>query len=292
MGGVKITHPEKILDAESGLTKRALAEYFEAVADNMLPHVADRPLSVVRCPDGNRKPCFFQKHTGVGTAREVKSVSIRNRKNGEKEEFLTVDSVEGLIGLAQMGVLEVHTWGCRNESVDQPDRIVFDLDPDSAIKWEMLASTALEFRKRLSKVGLKSFLKGTGGKGLHVVAPIVPENDWRTIKEFAHELVLQLEREQPKLYVTKMSLAARKGRIFLDYLRNDRESTSVAPYSPRARSGAPVSMPLKWDELKLGEMPKFHISDFQEWRSRLRKDPWKELLEVRQTLTPKALGRT
>lgn len=291
MGGVKITHPEKILDAESGLTKRALAEYFEAVADNMLPHVADRPLSVVRCPDGNRKPCFFQKHTGVGTAHEVKSVSIRNRKNGEKEEFLTVDSVEGLIGLAQMGVLEVHTWGCRNESVDQPDRIVFDLDPDSAIKWEMLASTALEFRKRLSKIGLKSFLKGTGGKGLHVVAPIVPEYDWRTIKEFAHELVLQLEREQPKLYVTKMSLAARKGRIFLDYLRNDRESTSVAPYSPRARSGAPVSMPLKWDELKLGEMPKFHISDFQEWRSRLRKDPWKELLEVRQKLTSKALGQ-
>ena len=291
MGGVKITHPEKILDAESGLTKRALAEYFEAVADNMLPHVADRPLSVVRCPDGNRKPCFFQKHTGVGTAHEVKSVSIRNRKNGEKEEFLTVDSVEGLIGLAQMGVLEVHTWGCRNESVDQPDRIVFDLDPDSAIKWEMLASTALEFRKRLNKVGLKSFLKGTGGKGLHVVAPIVPEYDWRTIKEFAHELVLQLEREQPKLYVTKMSLAARKGRIFLDYLRNDRESTSVAPYSPRARSGAPVSMPLKWDELKLGEMPKFHISDFQEWRSRLRKDPWKELLEVRQKLTSKALGQ-
>ena len=291
MGGVKITHPEKILDAESGLTKRALAEYFEAVADNMLPHVADRPLSVVRCPDGNRKPCFFQKHTGVGTAHEVKSVSIRNRKNGEKEEFLTVDSVEGLIGLAQMGVLEVHTWGCRNESVDQPDRIVFDLDPDSAIKWEMLASTALEFRKRLSKIGLKSFLKGTGGKGLHVVAPIVPEYDWRTIKEFAHELVLQLEREQPKLYVSKMSLAARKGRIFLDYLRNDRESTSVAPYSPRARSGAPVSMPLKWDELKLGEMPKFHISDFQEWRSRLRKDPWKELLEVRQKLTSKALGQ-
>ena len=210
MGGVKITHPEKILDAESGLTKRALAEYFETVADNMLPHVADRPLSVVRCPDGNRKPCFFQKHTGVGTAHEVKSVSIRNRKNGEKEEFLTVDSVEGLIGLAQMGVLEVHTWGCRNESVDQPDRIVFDLDPDSAIKWETLASTALEFRKRLSKVGLKSFLKGTGGKGLHVVAPIVPEYDWRTIKEFAHELVLQLEREQPKLYVTKMSLRRAK----------------------------------------------------------------------------------
>jgi len=282
---VKITHPEKILDAESGLTKRALAEYFEAVADHMLPHVADRPLSVVRCPDGNRKPCFFQKHIGIGTAQQVKSVSIRNRKSGEKEEFLTVDSVGGLLGLAQMGVLEIHTWGSRNDSVDQPDRIVFDLDPDSAIDWKTLAATALEFRNRLTKAGLTSFLKSTGGKGLHVVAPIRPEHEWRVIKEFAHELVLQFEREQPKLYVTKMSLALRKNRIFLDYLRNDRESTSIAPFSPRARSGAPVSMPLKWDELKLPKMPKFHISDFEEWRSRLRHDPWTKLSEIDQSLT-------
>lgn len=292
MDDSKLTHPEKILDAESGLTKRALAEYFEAVADHMLPHVADRPLSVVRCPDGNRKPCFFQKHIGMGTARGVKSVSIRNRKSGEKEEFLTVDSVDGLLGLAQMGVLEIHTWGSRNESVDRPDRIVFDLDPDLVIEWETLASTALEFRRRLSKVGLKSFLKGTGGKGLHVVAPIRAEHDWHVIKDFAHELVLQLEREQPKLYVTKMSLAARKNRVFLDYLRNDREATSVAPFSPRARSGAPISMPLKWNELKLTRMPKFHIDEFEEWQSRLRYDPWSKLTDVDQSLTNEALSKT
>jgi bifunctional non-homologous end joining protein LigD len=288
MQGANLTHPEKVLDAESGLTKGALAEYFESVAENMLPHIADRPLSVVRCPDGNRKPCFFQKHTGMGTAKTVKSVSIKNRKTGEKEEFLTIDSVSGLLGLAQMGVLEVHTWGSRNESIDQPDRIVFDLDPDSAIDWKTLADTALEFRKRLSKVGLKSFLKSTGGKGLHVVAPIRPEYDWRVIKDFAHELVLQLERENPKLYITKMSLAARKNRIFLDYLRNDREATSIAPYSPRARSGAPVSMPLRWEELKLTTMPKFHISDFEDWQSRLRRDPWSKLADIDQSLTPKA----
>ncbi len=288
MQDVALTHPEKVLDAESGLTKLALAEYFEAVSDNMLPHVADRPLSVVRCPDGNRKPCFFQKHVGMGTAHGVKSVTIRNRKSGAKEEFLTVDSVTGLIGLAQMGVLEIHTWGARNESVDHPDRIVFDLDPDPSIDWETLAATAQEFKKRLSKVGLKSFLKTTGGKGLHVVAPIRPEHEWPTIKQFAHELVLQFEREQPGLYITKMSLAARKNRIFLDYLRNDREATSVAPYSPRARSGAPVAMPLRWDELKLSNMPKFHISDFDKWSGRLRRDPWTKLSETDQSLTKTA----
>jgi bifunctional non-homologous end joining protein LigD len=281
----ELTHPEKVLDAESGLTKRALAEYFEAVADNMLPHVAGRPLSVVRCPDGNRKPCFFQKHVGMGTAHEVKSVTIRNRKSGAKEEFLTVDSISGLIGLAQMGVLEIHTWGARNDSVDHPDRIAFDLDPDPSIDWETLAATAQEFKRRLAKVGLKSFLKMTGGKGLHVVAPIRPEHEWPAVKQFAHELVLQLEREDPKLYITKMSLAARKNRIFLDYLRNDREATSIAPYSPRARSGAPVAMPLKWDELKSANMPKFYISDFDRWQGRLRRDPWSKLLETDQSLT-------
>ena len=285
---IHLTHPEKILDAESGLTKRALAEYLEAVADHMLPHIADRPLSVVRCPDGNRKPCFFQKHIGMGTAQGVKSVTIRNRKSGVKEEFLTVDSVSGLLGLAQMGVLEIHAWGSRNESVDGPDRIVFDLDPDSAIEWETLAGTALEVRKRLTKYGLKSYLKSTGGKGLHIVAPIRPENDWRVIKEFAHEVALQLEREQPKLYITKMSLAARKNRIFLDYLRNDREATSIAPFSPRARSGAPVAVPLKWEELKLASMPKFHVTDFDNWRARLRQDPWSKLSEVVQSLASRA----
>ncbi len=290
MQDVELTHPEKVLDAESGLTKLALAEYFEAVSDNMLPHVADRPLSVVRCPDGNRKPCFFQKHVGMGTAHGVKSVTIRNRKSGAKEEFLTVDSVSGLIGLAQMGVLEIHTWGARNESVDHPDRIVFDLDPDPSIDWQTLAATAYEFKKRLDKVGLKSFVKTTGGKGLHVVAPIRPVNEWPSIKEFARELVLQLENEQPKLYITKMSLAARKNRIFLDYLRNDREATSVAPYSPRARSGVPIAMPLRWDELKLPNPPKFYISDFDKWRGRLRRDPWKKLSETDQSLLEIASG--
>jgi bifunctional non-homologous end joining protein LigD len=184
-----------------------------------------------------------------------------------------------------MGVLEIHTWGSRNESLEQPDRIVFDLDPDVAIPWKTLAETAREFKRKLAKVGLVSFLKSTGGKGLHVVVPIRPDHEWPAIKEFAHNLVLDLERDNPNLYVTKMTKATRKNRIYLDYLRNDREATSVAPYSPRARSGAPVAMPLRWSELNASKAPAFHVSDFAKWKARLRHDPWDEMLKNKQKLS-------
>jgi bifunctional non-homologous end joining protein LigD len=285
-----ITHPDKVLDAESGMTKAQLAEYYEAVAGNMLPHIADRPLSIVRCPDGNSKPCFFQKHVGFGLPAGVKSVSVPSRKNQKSEEYITVDSSDGLIGLAQMGVLEVHTWGSRNESLEKPDRVVFDLDPDSAIDWKTLAETARAFKRRLAKMGLESFLKSTGGKGLHVVAPIRPDHEWPAIKEFAHTLVLEMEKEHPELYVTRMTKATRKNRIYLDYLRNDREATSVAPYSPRARSGAPVAMPLRWSELNAAKAPAFRVTDFAKWKQRLRNDPWDQMEKIKQKLPSDAIG--
>jgi bifunctional non-homologous end joining protein LigD len=282
--GLAITHPDKVLDAESGMTKQQLAEYYEAVAENLLPHIADRPLSIVRCPDGNSKPCFFQKHVGFGLPPEIKTVSVRDRKSRDREDYLTVDSSEGLIGLAQMGVLEIHTWGSHNESLEHPDRVVFDLDPDAAIQWITLAETARLFKRKLAKLGLVSFLKSTGGKGLHVVVPIRPDHEWPAIKEFAHGLALELERKNPELYVTKMTKATRKNRIYLDYLRNDREATSVAPYSPRARSGVPVAMPLRWNELSAAKPPSFHVLDFAKWKSRLRHDPWDEMLEINQKI--------
>jgi bifunctional non-homologous end joining protein LigD len=288
MTALAITHPEKVLDVESGLTKQQLAEYYSAVADHMLPHLADRPLSLVRCPEGSSKPCFFQKHKGRGLPEGVKSVSIADRKTGEKDDYLMVDSVEGLVGLAQMGALEVHSWGSRIPSLDKPDRIVFDLDPDAAIDWKTLAGTALEIRTRLKDAGLKSFLKATGGKGLHVVAPIRPEHEWPAVKEFAYRLVLELEQERPELYITRMAKAARKDHIFLDYLRNDREATSIAPFSPRARPGVPAAVPLSWEELKSAEMPVFPVADFAQWKTRLRRDPWRELLGTDQSLD---LGR-
>ena len=277
-----ITHPDKVLDRESGMTKRQLAEYFVAVAEHLLPHIADRPLSVVRCPDGSDKPCFFQKHVGMGLPAGVKAVAIKNRKSGGKEDFLTVDSSEGLVGLAQMGVLEIHPWGSHNESLDKPDRVVFDLDPDAAIEWRTLAEAARELRKRLSRVRLKSFLKSTGGKGLHVVVPIRPEHEWPVIKQFAHQMVLEMERAQPSVYVTKMSKATRKNHIYFDYLRNDRGSTSVAAFSPRARPGVPVSVPLEWKELDSARRPELHVGDFAKWKARLRNDPWRKLPETDQ----------
>jgi bifunctional non-homologous end joining protein LigD len=285
-----ITHPDRILDRESGMTKLALAEYFFAVAERMLPHVADRPLSVVRCPEGSDKPCFFQKHVGRGLPAGVESIPVKNRKTGVKEDFLTLHTAEGLVGMAQMGVLEIHPWGSRNETLEQPDRIVFDLDPDAAIDWATLAAAAADLRKRLSKLHLTTFLKSTGGKGLHVVIPIEPEHEWPVIKRFAHEIVLKMEAEQPDLYITRMTKAERKNRIYLDYLRNDREATSVAPFSPRARSGAPVSITLGWNELKTDAAPVFQVANFAQWRSRLNRDPWKEMVGIRQRLTEAMLN--
>jgi bifunctional non-homologous end joining protein LigD len=290
--GLAITHPDKVLDPASGMTKQDLAEYYLAVSGHLLPHISNRPLSIVRCPDGSSKPCFFQKHVGMGIPAGVKTVSIRSPKSGRREDYLTVDSSDGLVGLAQMGALEIHAWGAQNNSLDRPDRVVFDLDPDVAIDWVTLEETASNLRNRLKKLSLESFLKSTGGKGLHVVVPIEPEHEWPVIKDFAHRMVLEMEREKPELYVTKMAKATRKNRIYLDYLRNDREATSVAPYSPRARSGTPVAVPLRWNELNATKAPAFHVSDFETWQGRLRRDPWTALLAERQSLSNKALGLT
>jgi bifunctional non-homologous end joining protein LigD len=286
---VRLTHSSKILDEESQLTKQQLADYYWAVAPHMLPHIESRPLSLVRCPEGSGKPCFFQKHVNHMLPPGVGGVDIADKK-GKVEPYITLSSAEALAGLAQMGVLEVHPWGSRNDDLEHPDRIIIDLDPDAAISWTRLAESAAEVRKQLKKLGLESFLKSTGGKGLHVVVPIVPEYDWVAIKQLAHAFVLQMEKAQPGLYLTKMSKAARKDRIFLDYLRNERGATAVAAFSPRARPGAPVSLPLNWSDLKLAERPVAHVADFEEWKGRLSRDPWKQLLKSPQRITSKMLS--
>ena len=285
---IRLTHPGKILDVESGLTKQQLADYYWAVATHMLPHVEGRPLSLVRCPEGSEQPCFYQKHVNHMLPPGIGSVDVPD-KAGKIEPYITLSTAEALAGLAQMGVLEVHPWGSRNNNLEHPDRIIIDLDPDPAIPWPRLAASAEEVRKKLKKMGLESFLKSTGGKGLHVVAPVAAEYDWAMIKQFAHAFVLQMEKEQPSLYLTKMSKAARKDRIYLDYLRNERGATAVAAFSPRARAGAPVSVPLHWSDLKLAERPLFRVADFDGWKTRLSRDPWKQLLTLRQRITSKTL---
>src|SRR5579863_177061 len=255
LSGVRITHPGKVIDPQSGVTKMQVAEYYFAVAEHLLRHIADRPLSVVRCPDGVGESCFFQKHVSPGLPAGVRKVPIPNRKTGKVEEFLTVNTAEGLLGLAQLGVLEIHPWGSKNDSFDKADRIIFDLDPDERVPWNKLASAAEELRSRLKQLDLTSFLKSTGGKGLHVVVPIQPKYDWRIIKQFSHAVVLQMEKSNPALYLTKMTKAARTNKIYLDYLRNDREATAIAAFSTRGRPGIPVAVPLDWKELEASTAP-------------------------------------
>jgi len=292
-GSIRLTHPDKILDPGSHLTKRQLADYYFAVAERMLPHIVDRPLSLVRCPEGAGKPCFFQKHVNSMLPPGITGVDVPDKKTGKPEQYITITSAnakpETLAGLAQMGVLEVHPWGSTNDDLEHPDRLIFDLDPDESLAWPTLCEAAAEIRKRLKRGGLESFLKTTGGKGLHVVAPIQPKHDWKTVKEAAHNLVLAMERSNPRLYLTKMTKSARAGKIYLDYLRNERGATAVAPFSPRARLGASVSLPLPWTALKLPERPVFRVAEFDSWSDRLRSDPWKGMVSLRQKLDPEAL---
>ncbi len=281
---VRLTHPDKVLDESSGVTKQELAEYYLAIADVMLPFIADRPLTIVRCPDGSGSQCFYQKHKNKMLSGSFGSIDIVDKKSGKPEPYITLSKAESIVELAQLGVLEMHPWGSCNAHLEEPDRIIFDLDPDESLPWRTLASSALEVRKRLKASGLESFVKSTGGKGLHVVAPIRSEHPWPVVKQFAHTFVLAMEKDAPSLFLTKMTKAARVGKIYLDYLRNERGSTAVAPYSPRARAGLPVAIPLSWSEMKGDRLPRFQVSEFPQWRNRLSRDPWKELPKIDQRL--------
>jgi bifunctional non-homologous end joining protein LigD len=282
--GFKVTHPEKIVDPQTGVTKQALIDYYLAVAPLMLPHVTGRPLSLVRCPNGAGQKCFYQKHLGPGMPPGIGGVEIPDRKGKGTETYVTVEGEQSLAGLAQMNVLEIHPWQSTNADLEHPDRIIFDLDPDEAVTWPTLCDAAQEVRDRLKQLGLESFVKTTGGKGLHVVAPVRPTLEWEQVKALTHEFTLQMEKDNPKLYISKMTKAARTNKIFVDYLRNEREATAVAPYSSRARLGMAAALPLEWSELKGSKAPKYLIAQFDEWKERVRKDPWKAMFTSKQEI--------
>ncbi len=236
----RITNADKVLWPDVGVTKGELSSYYERVADRMLPHVAGRPLMLVRCPNGIGK-CFVQKHSP------------------KTEDILTVNDAAELVALAQAGVIEVHTWGSHLETLERPDLLVFDLDPDESVAWPRVVSAARLVRERLTALDLDSFVKTTGGKGLHVCAPIEQSLSWQAAKEFTKKLAEAIVQEKPKEFVATMSKVKRKGKIFIDYLRNGRGSTFVAPYSPRARPGAKVAMPIDWDDLDAIDPASFTI---------------------------------
>jgi bifunctional non-homologous end joining protein LigD len=279
--GVRLSSPDKVLYPEQGITKGDLADYYVAVAGRMLPHVAFRPITMVRCPAGSETKCFYQRHAGSGVPEQLHAVTIP----GFDEPYLYISDLPGLIALVQMGVLEIHPWGVTAEHPEKADRIVFDLDPDEGLGFSDVIAAAKEVRQRLQALGLESFVKTTGGKGLHVVVPVEPTADWREVKSFAKGASAEMAADAPDRYLTKISKAERAGRIFIDYLRNDPTSTAVAPYSTRARPGAPVATPLRWDELTSALDPKaFTIRTLPTRLRRQRSDPWAEMLELRQRL--------
>jgi bifunctional non-homologous end joining protein LigD len=284
IGGVRLTHPDKIVDVESGLTKERLAQYYIDISEWILPHVVDRPLSIVRCPDGSGHPCFYQRHIATGSPTGIHTV-----ETGKEETFLSISDLKGLVSLVQVGALELHPWGAPNAHVDKADHIIFDLDPDPSVNWSTVVETAFEFRDRLKKLGLESFVKTTGGKGLHVTVPLDGSREWNVVKKFAHDFAQSFADQDPAHFIAIMSKAARKGKIFIDYLRNDRTATAVCPYSTRARAGAPVATPLSWKELESSIDPHaFTVEAVQKRLAGLKADPWKGYFTVKQACPDKA----
>ncbi|CAM8672742.1 DNA ligase D [Sphingobium cupriresistens] len=245
---VSITNRDRVIFPESDQTKGELADYHVAIAPLMLPFAARRPISLVRCPQGRAKKCFFQKHDSGAFGKAVRQVPIRE-KDGGSEDYIYVEDAEGLLACVQMGTIEFHGWASRTDAVERPDRMIFDLDPDEGMDFDRVKGAAQDIRARLSDIGLVSFAMLSGGKGVHVVVPLTPGHDWETHKDFASRFAQALSAAEPERFVATMSKAKRKDRIFIDWLRNQRGSTAVLPYSARARAGAPVAIPIDWDEL-------------------------------------------
>ena len=259
--GVRVTSPGRVVYPDAGITKGDVAQHYAAVADRMLEHVGDRPLSLLRCPDGIPGDCFFQKHAGKGFPDAVKALPIEEKGGGEAD-YMYVSTPAGLIGAAQMGTLEFHIWGARRDRIERPDRMVFDLDPDEGLGFEQVKAAAQEVRDALSACGLDSAPMVTGGKGVHVVVNLRRTAGWDTVKFFARTFASILADRAPDRFTATMSKSRRTGRIFVDWLRNERGATAVAPYSLRARPGGAVAMPVTWDELRALERPNcFHIAD-------------------------------
>ena len=284
--GVRLTNPDRLLYPEAGITKLDLARYYAAIADWALPQLAHRPLSLLRCPTGLGGESFFQKHAGAGLPKAVRRIEI------DGETHLAIEDLAGLIALVQMGVLEIHPWGSTLDHIEEPDRITFDLDPDAGLPWPQIAAAALEIRDALEGFGLASFAKTTGGKGLHVVAPLSPKLGWPQVKSFTKRVADHLAAQHPERYTANQTKRARAGRIYIDYLRNGRGATAIGAYSSRARPGAPVAAPLFWSEVEDAvRAERFTIATVPARLAALESDPWAEIGTVRQTITAAVLRK-
>jgi len=283
VAGIRISSPDRVLYEELGLTKAALARYYESVAEWMLPEIRDRPLSLVRCPQGPGEGCFYQKNIDDKFSSEIERVPVELGGGGV---YAAASSVGAIVGLVQMGVIELHTWGATTRDLARPDRMILDLDPDPVLPWRTVMAAAHHAREFLENLGLESFVKTTGGKGLHVVVPLSRRHEWEEVKAFSRAVAEAMAAERPRDYLTKASKAERKQRIFIDWLRNAEGATAVAPYSVRARRGAPVATPLHWDEVGGRMKPdRFNVASIPRRLQGLRSDPWQPMRRKAQTLT-------
>jgi bifunctional non-homologous end joining protein LigD len=285
--GITLTNPDKVYYPGAKLTKLDIAEYYETVARYLMPYVKRRPISLVRCPDGIEGQRFFQRHEMKGMSDAIKQIPIAGGES--KKPYIYIDNEKGLFGLIQIATLEIHDWGVSLAHIDKPDRIVFDLDPDEDLPLAMLKAATIEVRDFLADLGFKSFLKSTGGKGLHLVAPLTPKLGWDEVKPFTKAIADALVAARPDRYTANPLKRTREGKIFVDYLRNQRGGSAIVNYSTRAKEGAPVACPLRWDELKgLKAAAPYTVKTLPARLKALKSDPWKGFSSTRQSITAKA----
>lgn len=290
VAGVHLTHPDRVLFPQMGITKEALAVYFDAVADVMLPGLKGRTVSLVRCPEGRQKACFFQKHAGAGLPDTFALQAIKER-SGATKDYLMVPSRKALVSCAQIGAIELHIWGSRVDRIETPDRVVFDLDPGEGVGFEEVKAAAIDLAEVLRQAGLESYPLLTGGKGIHLVLAIERRWDWIQVTAFARAFAARMETQEPDRFVAAMAKKERTGKIFIDHFRNQFGSTAIAPFSPRAREGAPVAVPVSFDELAgIASSGAFSLTDGGEAIA-ARAAAWPKEAELRQRLTAAVLDR-
>jgi bifunctional non-homologous end joining protein LigD len=285
VAGIRLSHPARLIYPELGLSKEDLARYYERIGGWILPHVRSRPLTLVHCPQGLSGPCRYLRHAKAWGPSALRRVRIQEKN--KIGEYLVADSVSAVVALAQMGVVEIHTWNSTDADVERPNRLVWDLDPGPLVAWSQVLTAARLVRDVLSTLGLQSWVKTTGGRGLHVVAPLRPAMDWAGCLAFSSDVSLAIVQTNPALYTTAFARRGRERKILIDYLRNNRTNTSICAYSPRARAGAPVSMPLPWNDV--GDEPdRWTLPVAARRLGRSRRDPWAEYWTCAQTISDAA----